>query len=253
MNIGICAANEVGFELLNFILNIKKFKAFKIPYVITADLPYKDRIERVCSSNGINFKGELSVNSDEFIKLNKENNIDLVLLLWFPTIVKKKSIQSVNIGFINLHPSMIPWNRGMHPYYWSFIDDTPVGTTIHFINENIDEGEILFQSEIKTDWTDTGGSVYQKNLLNTINLFKTNFEKILTSNYKTKLVDNTKGTFHLKKELDNHSCLDLDKKYTTRDLLNRIRGRTFGDKGGTFFYDKGKKYFVSINIEAENE
>ena len=68
MNIGICAANEVGFELLNFILNIKKFKAFKIPYVITADLPYKDRIERVCSSNGINFKGELSVNSDEFIK-----------------------------------------------------------------------------------------------------------------------------------------------------------------------------------------
>ena len=25
----------------------------------------------------------------------------------------------------------------------------------------------------------------------------------------------------------------LDKKYTTRDLLNRIRGRTFGDKGGS--------------------
>ena len=71
--------------------------------------------------------------------------------------------------------------------------------------------------------------------------------------FQIELTPNLLFQFHLKKELDNHSCLDLDKKYTTRDLLNRIRGRTFGDKGGTFFYDKGKKYFVSINIEAENE
>ena len=253
MNIGICAANEVGYELLDFVIDAQDWLDFNISYVVTAELPYEEDIKALSIDRGVNFKGTLSVNSDEFIQLNKDNNVDLVLLLWFPTIVKKESIKSVKIGFINLHPSMIPWNRGMHPYYWSLVDGTAAGTTIHFINENIDEGEILFQNEIRYNWTDTGGSVYQANLINTINLFKSNFERIITSDYTTKVVDNSKGNFHLKKELDKHSCLELDEKYTARDLLNRIRGRTFGNKGGTFFYDKGKKYFVSIKIEAENE
>ena len=57
---------------------------------------------------------------------------------------------------------MLPYNRGMHPWYWSIVDETPAGVTIHFIDENIDEGHIIAQKEVLIDPTDTGESLYGK-------------------------------------------------------------------------------------------
>jgi len=52
---------------------------------------------------------------------------------------------------INLHPSLLPWNRGAHSNFWSFLEDTPKGVTIHIIDEGIDTGDILLQKKIKFD------------------------------------------------------------------------------------------------------
>jgi methionyl-tRNA formyltransferase len=49
---------------------------------------------------------------------------------------------------INLHISLLPYNRGSNPNVWSFLEDTPKGVTIHYIDEGIDTGDILFQKEI---------------------------------------------------------------------------------------------------------
>ena len=44
---------------------------------------------------------------------------------------------------INLHISLLPWNRGADPNLWSFLEDTPKGVTIHYIDPGIDTGDIL--------------------------------------------------------------------------------------------------------------
>jgi methionyl-tRNA formyltransferase len=49
---------------------------------------------------------------------------------------------------INLHTSLLPWNRGAYPNLWSFLDDTPKGITIHLMDERIDIGNILLQKEV---------------------------------------------------------------------------------------------------------
>lgn len=46
---------------------------------------------------------------------------------------------------INLHISYLPWNRGADPNLWSWIDNTPKGVTIHWIDEGIDTGDIIAQ------------------------------------------------------------------------------------------------------------
>ena len=38
---------------------------------------------------------------------------------------------------INCHGAYLPHNRGAHPNVWSFIDNTPKGGTIQYINENV--------------------------------------------------------------------------------------------------------------------
>lgn len=54
-------------------------------------------------------------------------------------------------NIINLHMSLLPWNRGREPNIWSFLENTPKGVTIHNINAGVDKGEILLQREIHFD------------------------------------------------------------------------------------------------------
>jgi methionyl-tRNA formyltransferase len=52
---------------------------------------------------------------------------------------------------INLHIAYLPWNRGADPNLWSFLDDTPKGVTIHFLDEGVDTGAIIAQEEVTFD------------------------------------------------------------------------------------------------------
>jgi methionyl-tRNA formyltransferase len=49
---------------------------------------------------------------------------------------------------INLHISLLPWNRGASPNFFSFFENTPKGVSIHLIDEGIDTGDVLCQKEI---------------------------------------------------------------------------------------------------------
>ncbi len=50
--------------------------------------------------------------------------------------------------FLNLHISLLPYNRGADPNTWSFLEDTPKGVSIHLIDAGIDTGPTLVQREI---------------------------------------------------------------------------------------------------------
>lgn len=52
--------------------------------------------------------------------------------------LKKKKI-------INCHPGLIPVSRGLDAFKWSIYDNVPVGNTLHFIDNNIDGGQVIFR------------------------------------------------------------------------------------------------------------
>lgn len=49
---------------------------------------------------------------------------------------------------IKLHLSLLPWNRGSDPNFWSFFDDTPKGVSIHRIDHGANTGDVLAQALI---------------------------------------------------------------------------------------------------------
>ena len=116
---------------------------------------------------------------------------------------------------INLHISLLPWNRGAHPNIWSFLDNTPKGVSIHLIDEGLDTGDILIQKELYIDEkTHTLQSSYDFLHAQIQDLFMENWNKIKNSEI-TPVAQTGKGTFHYKKDFDKISDLISEKGWNT--------------------------------------
>lgn len=97
---------------------------------------------------------------------------------------------------INLHISLLPWNRGSDPNFWSFIENTPKGVTIHKIDQGIDTGDILLQRELSFDTAfETLRTTYVKLARCIENLFVDNVERLLAKNM-TGQPQGKNGSFH---------------------------------------------------------
>ena len=137
---------------------------------------------------------------EKYIKFKK---VDFLITSGYPFLVKKKILKIVKIK-INLHISYLPYNRGAHPNFWSFIDNTPKGVSIHEIDPGIDTGKIIFRQKLKINPYKKKFSTFKKThtyLINQIEkLFIKKFKKILTKKYKS-FKQKEKNTYHLKSSL----------------------------------------------------
>lgn len=61
---------------------------------------------------------------------------------------------------INLHVSLLPWNRGADPNVWSQLEGTPGGVSIHEMDSGIDTGPILVQRALSFNEEDTLAGSY---------------------------------------------------------------------------------------------
>ena len=71
-------------------------------------------------------------------------NIDLLISFGYRHIIDEEILKRKN-NILNLHISYLPFNKGAHPNFWSFAENTPSGVTIHKINKKIDSGNIIYQ------------------------------------------------------------------------------------------------------------
>jgi methionyl-tRNA formyltransferase len=193
------------------------------------------------------------INEEKNQELIKSREVELGLLAWWPYIIKKEIISLTKRGYINTHPSYLPYNRGKHPYFWNLVDETPFGATLHLVDENIDSGEIIVQKMIEIDWEDTGESLYKKSREAVVELLRENLINIIEGNISPKANTKEKGTFHLGKELEPFCQIRLDEEYSARMLLNIIRGRMFNGNGSATFFEDGKEYCISISIKEKNK
>ncbi len=87
---------------------------------------------------------------------------DFLISYGYRYIVKTDVLDLFPQKAINLHISYLPWNRGADPNLWSFLDDTPKGVTIHYLEKGLDTGAILAQKEIVHHPDDTLRTSYER-------------------------------------------------------------------------------------------
>ena len=86
--------------------------------------------------------------SDDYIRVN---NVSFIVSFGYRHKISKLVLEAVSGRAVNLHISYLPWNRGADPNFWSFMEDTPKGVTVHFIDEGLDTGDIIGQRAVDFD------------------------------------------------------------------------------------------------------
>ena len=98
--------------------------------------------------------------TDEIIQLLKNLQIDIIVLAGFLWLIPDNLLKAFPNKIINLHPALLPKYGGKGMYgdnvHKAIIEagDLESGITIHFVNENFDEGEIIHQSRFHIEKDD---------------------------------------------------------------------------------------------------
>lgn len=126
---------------------------------------------------------------------------DIGISALFGYIMKRRVLETMPYGCINIHPAFLPYNRGAYPNVWSIIDNTPAGVTIHYIDEGVDTGDIIAQREVDVESVDTGRSLYQKLESASLELFKETWP-LIAAGKAPRIAQSGGGTLHRARDQD---------------------------------------------------
>ncbi len=79
---------------------------------------------------------------------------------------------------VNLHIAYLPWNRGADPNLWSFIEKTPKGVSIHYLDAGVDTGDIIAQKLVEFEAGETLRTSYARLQAEIAQLFAEHWSRI---------------------------------------------------------------------------
>ncbi len=84
---------------------------------------------------------------DQMIKLFEVYRVDLIVLAGYMRVLKKPS--EFPCPIINVHPSLLPKYKGLNVVERAMeAGEKVTGCTVHYVNEELDGGEIIMQGEV---------------------------------------------------------------------------------------------------------
>lgn len=136
---------------------------------------FLDLVGRVADLEGLySVRGALSqhqipehtpenINDSAFLDELQKRNVDLVISIACPQIVRKELLKLPRHGVINIHGALLPKYRGKLPSFWVLANgEKRTGVTVHYMNEEIDDGPIIVQKEVPIEPEDTLHSLVLK-------------------------------------------------------------------------------------------
>lgn len=126
---------------------------------------------------------------------------DLWVSVHWPRIFTREQLAIPKLGCVNLHNSYLPWNRGAHACTWAIVDKTPAGATMHWLDEGVDTGDILFQERLEVKDGETADQLYQRTLEAEVHVFKVGMEMLLAGNHQ-RVKQPPGGSMHFKRDFE---------------------------------------------------
>ena len=121
----------------------------------------------ILNVNNLHFSKEDFIEDDTILNLLK-TTADFIVLAGFLLRVPQKIIEAFPNKIINIHPALLPKYGGKGMYgmhvHEAVVEnkEKETGITIHYVNENYDEGAIIFQKSVILDKNDTPEDVAMK-------------------------------------------------------------------------------------------
>jgi folate-dependent phosphoribosylglycinamide formyltransferase PurN len=146
---GVRFVGRKGLELL-------QSRALAILFRIAGRERKVPSLREIKSHYGLPIVGSEDVNSPETMEVLRSWQPELVISIYLNQLIKPDLIHLPSLGCLNIHPALLPRNRGLFPYFWAMVNgDNESGITLHWVDEKFDTGEILLQEVISIGPDDT--------------------------------------------------------------------------------------------------
>ncbi len=216
-----CGDRAVSVEIVRFIRAnggaIVGLGLNSSPSLYSADLRYAAGADIARVFYGRSFGSEVALR-----KLEAEAP-DIGVSCGFAGILTERMLSIPRWGWVNIHRSYLPYNRGLDPMQWAVVDHTPAGVTIHVMTEQIDAGAIIAQSEMPIYPTDDGDALQERSDRLVLDLFKATWPRLRVGDVDGTPQDESLATYHSLGECDRLRHLDLGETMKVGRLLDILR------------------------------
>mgnify|MGYP003629435578 CR=1 FL=1 len=228
-------AKDYFVPYIDYIVEESKKKYFDISFFHTNDNGWWDNNFK---NNGLPISNSLQSVID---------GSDIIFSLGYWNIISRKQIEAVPLGIVNVHHSFRLKYRGRHMSTHAIRSGEKYhGSTIHFIDEKLDEGKIIDTAPCKIDDNDTSESLFYKSNQVGLDLIKKNFRDIITNNVKLTDISHDPNFVYFKgRDLDHEIPTDVLGNITT--LGRYIKSMMFDNAPAPYFLIGDKKVYVKMS------
>lgn len=216
---------DFAVTILKGLLNSK----FNVVGVITApDKPagrgrkiHQSAVKEFAAEQNLKILQPTNLKNESFLSELKELNANLQVVVAF-RMLPEAVWKMPEYGTFNLHASLLPDYRGAAPINWVIINgETKTGVTTFFIDDKIDTGEIILQSEIDIKPTETVGELHDN--LMTLGSELVNQTVTLISEGNIKTIKQPEREEKSAPKLNPENC-KIDWNDTLINIYNKVRG-----------------------------
>jgi methionyl-tRNA formyltransferase len=160
----VFAYHNVGVRCLRVLLA----RGVRVPLVVThQDNPNENiwfgSVSRIAAEQGIPFITPDDPNAQDIVARIAALRPDFLFSFYYRLLLKAPLLAVPELGALNMHGSLLPKYRGRVPVNWAIIHgETETGTTLHYMTEKPDNGDIVAQTAVPILPDDTGGEVFDK-------------------------------------------------------------------------------------------
>lgn len=250
MEIAFLGSTEMGFKcckkLIDMGLTIQGILTLPEEFTITYNnktVKRKNVMYRnfsVFAKQGIDvkfYKGTMK----EYLPIFKKWNPKLIFIVGWYHMIPEAIRQTAPYGCVGIHASLLPKYRGGAPLVWAMLNgEKKTGITLFYLEEGVDNGDIIAQKEIIIQKEDTIQTVYEKATEEAIQITEEYIPRILDATNKRFPQNEHEATYYPQRFPEDG---EIDWKKSPEEIHNFIRAQT-KPYPGAFFVIEGKKITI---------
>ena len=112
---------------------------------------------------GIPVYQPVSLRSDEVRARLSELEPELFVVVAYGKLLPPDILALPKLGAVNIHASLLPKYRGAAPIQWAVLNgDRVTGVTSMYLGEGLDDGDIIYRSELEIGSGETSGELFDR-------------------------------------------------------------------------------------------
>jgi len=201
-------------------------------------------VKEYALANNLTLLQPTNLKDESFLAELKALNANLQIVVAF-RMLPKVVWEMPSLGTFNLHASLLPNYRGAAPINWAIINgETKTGVTTFFIDDKIDTGAMILNSEISIEPEETAGQLHDR-LMHLGSKTVIDTLKVIEAGNVTTTIQEDKDDIKTAYKLNKENC-KIDWTKSGAEINNLIRGLSPYPASWCFLKDQNEELNIKI-------